>query len=91
MSTVFLPHNVRASPRVFRLSAIYGFFLPQAMEQHSVNGIPVPVSMWELRAGVSNGRRDSVWAVFRSHEEVRFFSVLYSFFSSVDAFFRLWV
>lgn len=31
---------------------------------------PNPVTMWELADEFAAGRRDSVWAVFRTHEEV---------------------
>jgi len=42
----------------------YIYFHTQSVEQ---SRIPVPNSLWELR---DNGRRDSIWAVFRTHEEV---------------------
>ncbi|KAF8901059.1 hypothetical protein CPB84DRAFT_998327 [Gymnopilus junonius] len=42
-------------------------FLPHNPSEHG--RIPVPATMWELREDFLAGRRDNVWAVFRTHEE----------------------
>jgi hypothetical protein len=35
--------------------------------------IPIPATMWTLRTGPRPNEQDSVWAVFKSHEEVSCF------------------
>ena len=48
---------------------ILTYLFTQVQGQLAPSPIPVPISMWELRREYSL-RRDSVWAVFRTHEEV---------------------
>ncbi|PPQ90294.1 LOW QUALITY PROTEIN: hypothetical protein CVT25_013119 [Psilocybe cyanescens] len=63
--------------RLYNLPAMAESFLSAVFLPHNVRAlnameqrcIPVPATMWELREGLSTGRRDSVWAVFRTHEE----------------------
>ncbi|KAF8797750.1 hypothetical protein BYT27DRAFT_7124896 [Phlegmacium glaucopus] len=53
-------------------SFLYKVFLPHKVsEMFAPSPIPVPISIWELRREYSP-RRDSVWAVFRTHEEASF-------------------
>ncbi|KAF8154086.1 hypothetical protein B0H34DRAFT_676941 [Crassisporium funariophilum] len=49
-------------------SFLFGVFLPHNASEHHPP-IPVPATMWELREEYGAPRRDSVWAVFRTHEE----------------------
>jgi len=64
LSGLFLPHNVRISTTL-----PYIFYLRRFYTQITT---PEPVTMWELAEEFAIGRRDSVWAVFRTHEEVRY-------------------
>ena len=66
---LFLPHNVRLHVIFTRTLPKLTYFFTQVSDQLTPSPIPVPISMWELR-GEYTSRRDSVWAVFRSHEEV---------------------
>jgi hypothetical protein len=61
LSAVFLPHNVRISA-ILPSARIYNLKM--------VTIQTAPVTMWELTDEFAAGRRDSVWAVFRTHEEV---------------------
>lgn len=60
--------------RLYNLPALAASFLsavfrPQGALDHSLGPIPIPTTMWELREEYNDARSDSVWAVFRTHEE----------------------
>ncbi|KAF9460473.1 hypothetical protein BDZ94DRAFT_1265986 [Collybia nuda] len=61
-SRVVRLYNLPALAEPF-LSAV---FLPQSF---ALGRIPVPVTMWTLRDEYSGSRCNSVWAVYRTHEE----------------------
>ena len=70
LSQLFLPHNVRLHVILPQLHQNWHISShTQIFDQLTPSPIPVPISMWELRSDYAS-RRDSVWAVFRSHEEV---------------------
>ncbi|TFK37678.1 hypothetical protein BDQ12DRAFT_152220 [Crucibulum laeve] len=57
--------NLPTSAESF-LSAV---FSPQNSAEYARGSIPIPATMWELREEYSDPNCDSIWAVFKTHEE----------------------
>jgi hypothetical protein len=77
-----LPHVATSSSELDVKVALFNGLLMNANK-----ALPTPVTMWTLREDfpAAAHERDSVWAVFRFHEEVRPFKLVNRFRSDLEA------